>query len=377
MSQSNHYKFYSILALCSLVFVLLSGEILARIFVHANKIPPIPPKSTIDPYKMNPYMVGMRPFLHFHIPGSKYVQSRSYYSVDYNINSSGFRGPEIQPKKKELKRMIVVGDSIVEGHGCPYSKTFSSLLDKKARQYNWEVLNLGVQGASPIYFAANLPRYFSSKPDAVLVVMFENDLYDDRIQERSYFSKPLLDNPESLFINAPKTDSFLSKSQLHLLLGRAFNRIKYNPLDSIIKLNCAIDISNGEQKKLDKMSPWLVAPSMFDKQWSMSEKYLDFAVSKLRGKKIPVYFVFLSLGALGPGLDESYRLHAETMDKKIAQWSALNQIPFLSLVPLIQSSLKTNRPEDLMIKDDGHPTPKTHAIIANQIWGWIMNQPQK
>lgn len=217
-----------------------------------------------------------------------------------------------------------------------------------------------------------IKRYLSAEPDAVLIVMFENDLYDDRVQEKSYFSKPLLDHPESLLINHTTKLSLLKKSKLCLLFQRAYDKFNRNQLETIIKTNSGIDISNNEQKVLDKMSHWLVAPSMFDKQWSMSEQYMDFTISQFRQEKVPVYIVFLSLGALGPGLDKAFEKHGKMLDQKVGQWAKLNNIPFLSLVPAVQAFLEKFPSADLMIEDDGHPTPKAHKMIADLIWSWLV-----
>ena len=373
-SKSNHFKLYLILILCSLCFVLLSGELIARIFINENTIPPIPEQSTLDPYKANPYMLGMRPYVHFHIPNAKYIQSRSYYAVDYNINSASFRGPEIYTKKKDRKRLIIIGDSIVEGHGCNFDDTFSVLLDNKADKYNWDVLNLGIQGSSPFCYAANINRYLATEPDIALIVLFENDLYDDRGLEKTFFEKPILDNPELLLINNRSGKSFLTllnKSRLYLLLKRAYNKFCSKRLDTIIKDNKQINIFNKEQNDLNKMSKWLVAPSMFDTQWGMSEKYLDFTLSKFKKNKIPVYVIFMALGSLSPGLDNAYSQHSKNLNTKIEKWAKSKNIPFLSLVPTIQNLYKKLPASDFMIKDDGHPTPKLHAIIADEIWKWV------
>ncbi len=217
-----------------------------------------------------------------------------------------------------------------------------------------------------------IKRYLSAEPDAVLIVMFENDLYDDRVQEKSYFSKPLLDHPESLLINHTTKLSLLKKSKLCLLFQRAYDKFNRNQLETIIKTNSGIDISNNEQKVLDKMSHWLVAPSMFDKQWSMSEQYMDFTISQFRQEKVPVYIVFLSLGALGPGLDKAFEKHGKMLGQKVGQWANSNNIPFLSLVPAVQAFLEKFPSADLMIKDDGHPTPKAHKMIADLIWSWLV-----
>ncbi len=383
----NQVKLYISLILLTLLIITVTGEIFARIFLKDNNIPPLPEVSTIDPYSANPYIMWTRPFLQSHIPYAQYFQSRSYYKVKYNINSAGFRGAEIQPKKKGQKRLAIIGDSIVEGHGCDFQDTFSYHLNEKVRQYNWDVVNLGVQGASPLYFALNLPRYLSSDPDAIMIVMFENDLYDDRIQEKQYFSKPLIDIPEQLFIghahggaNIGHTHGGINinGSKLYLLLRRAFHKIFQTKIEKMIVRNNGISIVNKEQKAFNKLSPWLVAPSMFEKQWKMSSGYLDHIVEELKiieelnKKKIPVFMVFLGLGSLVPGKNEAYANHTMALNNKVKSWSNANGLPFISLVPLIKKLLEQNPVTDIMINDDGHPTPKTQKRICDQLWAELV-----
>ncbi len=374
--SKNKFKLYISLILLTMIIVILTGEIFARIFVKENTIPHPPEVSTIDPYSANPYFMWVRPFLQCHIPYSQYFQSRSYYKVKYNINSSGFRGPEIKPKKKGQKRLAIIGDSIVEGHGCAFQDTFSYQLNEKARHYNWDVVNLGVQGASPIYFALNMPRYLSCDPDAIMVVMFENDLYDDRFQEKNYFNRTLLDTPEYLYIGYADERINLNWSKLYILIRRSFHKIFKNKLEKIIIRNNAITTINKEQEELNKISPWLVAPSMFDKQWDMTKMYLDLIVETLNKKKIPVYMVFLSFGSIAPGQPEAHAKHTMSLNNKIKSWSKANGLPFFSLVPLIKNLFDQNNPNDIMIENDGHPTPKTHKIICEKIWSKLLDNKE-
>ena len=369
---SNKIKLYFALSLFTFASILATGEIMARYFVKENRLPLPPPYSKIEPYSPNPYIIGMRPFMHFHIPGSHYTQSRSYYAVDYSINSSGFRGPEIQPKSKDKKRAVIIGDSIVEGHGCEFQDTFSYKLGEKAKSFNWEVLNLGVQGACPSYFAANMDRYMATEPDAAIIVMFENDLYDDRIQERSYFGKPILDNPSQLYQRGNSwLNHLFTRAKLFTLTQRAFRQIKQNSLEEILRQNGAVNTHNEEQNNLDKISPWLVAPSMFDTQWEMSSKYLGLTVEKFRQSNIPIIFVNIALGTLLPELDSAHRNHAYMLNDKIEKWAKANSIAFFSLVPEIEHLMKSEHVDSIMIRDDGHPTEKTHQIFADTIWQWI------
>ena len=369
--KKSQIKLYIILFLTTSLFIIFGCEIMARYFVNENNLPVPPPYTKIDPYSPNPYLMGMRPFMHSHIPNAHYLQSRSYYAVDYSINSSGFRVPEIHPKSKDMNRAIIIGDSIVEGHGCEFKDTFTYKLGEKAKPFNWEVINLGVQGASPSYFAANIDRYMATEPDAAFIVIFENDLYDDRQQEKSYFTKPILDNPSQLYKRPNKFWNLFNQSRLFTLINRASHQINKSEVEHIIIENRNIIVENQEQINLEKIAKWLVAPSMFDKQWDMSQKYLDYIANRFTKKKIPIFLVYLSLGGIIPGQDKSYLTHTNTLNRKVEEWSKSKNIPFLSLIPLMNESFTKLQITDMMIKDDGHPTPKAHQMFANRIWKWL------
>jgi lysophospholipase L1-like esterase len=369
--KKSQIKLYIILFLTTSLLIIVGCEIMARLFVKENRLPAPPPHSKIDPYSPNPYLIGMRPFMHSHIPNAHYLQSRSYYAVDYSINSSGFRGPEIQPKSKTIKRAVIIGDSIVEGHGCEFRDTFAYKLGEKAKPFNWEVINLGVQGASSSYFAANIDRYMATEPDAAFIVIFENDLYDDRQQEKSYFTKPILDNPSQLYKKTNKFWNLFNQSRFFTLINRASNQIQKREVEHIISENRTIIVENQEQINLEKIAKWLVAPSMFDKQWDMSQKYLDYIADIFTERKIPIFIVYLSLGGIIPGQDKSYLTHANNFNHKVEEWSKSKNIPFLSLIPLMNESFTKLKITDIMIEDDGHPTPKAHQMFTNRIWKWL------
>ncbi|SLM29989.1 hypothetical protein MTBBW1_2030079 [Desulfamplus magnetovallimortis] len=363
------HTLYTFSIIVTIFIIILAGEILARIFVQEYTIPYPPEIKTIDPYSSNPFIFWSRQFLHSHIPHAQYYQARSYYKVKYNINSSGFRGYDISTKKKGWKRIAIIGDSIVEGHGCEIEDTFTYSLNEKAYKYSWEVINFGVQGASPLYYALNLQRYLSANPDAVMIVLFENDIHDDRIQEKNYFKQPFLDNPDALFPGDKNPElQIVNRSKMYILMRRGFHNIFKNHIEQIILENNTFNILNNEQEELNRLSPWLVAPSMFDQQWQMSSLYLDIIVEALKKKEIPLYVVFLALGALSPEKDSAYKKHVMDFNQKVESWSHNNQTTFISLVPLAKKLFVHYSPTDIMIVNDGHPTPKTHQIISEYLW---------
>jgi len=356
----------------TLVLMLALGELLARVFLTLQTIPDPPPVSTIDPYKENPYIMRARPYNHFHIPGSRYIQARSYYKVNYEINSMGFRGPEILPKPPGVKRLLVIGDSMVEGHGSPFSATFPYLLGENLQKEGWDVVNLGVQGASPLYYAKNLKRYISTSPDAVLLVIFHNDIADDRKKEEKYFSLPFIED-EALLMNG----SSLTKWRLYSLLRRSWRSIVYSPLDETIYHNKEVTFTKEEKEFIDAIKRRLVekgkhafAPAMLDKPWSMTQAYLDYAVSHFRSHGIKVMIANMALD--GPNFNKARSQYVSALDERVSHWAKKEGLPFMSLLPIIYDAISKHSKSKIMIDDDGHPTPMANGIIANALQPWVI-----
>ncbi len=365
---------YTLMFSITFVILLVLGEVLARFLVILQPIPDPPPLSTIDPYQANPYMFPANPYIHFHLPGSQYIQARSYYQVEYNINSMGFRGPDIVPKSKDVKRLIVIGDSTTEGHGVPFNTTFPILLNNDLKQYSWEVLNLGVQGGSALYYAANLKRYLSVEPDAVLIVPFENDLLDNPLLEANYLNYPLLDDEDALLMKTP-TSTFLAHWRLYTLLQRGWRSFVPTPLKALVHKNQAITYTADEQHAVDAFKKksyagHLIAPAVFDQEWRKMQVHLDYTVSSFRKQGITVMVANLALV-----FDQSsapHRQHTSALDQHLSEWAQSTHVPFISLLPIINQGFKKHSHDGIMIKDDGHPTQLTHSLIERTLRPWII-----
>lgn len=102
------------------------------------------------------------------------------YREDHHLNIYGFRGPDfkIDPPAGK-RRVLVIGDSVVEGQGAPEDGTMPVVLERLLRESGEvvEVLNLGV-------VAADLPRLMLLaresipllRPTDVVLVIYANDM---------------------------------------------------------------------------------------------------------------------------------------------------------------------------------------------------------
>lgn len=98
------------------------------------------------------------------------------FDVSYRINTSGFRGENLERGKK--RRIAFVGDSFTFGIGVGESKTFAAILQAQSDN---RYLNLGVPGYSTDQQYLYLKRYGRSfKLDhIILAVYLGNDLLDN------------------------------------------------------------------------------------------------------------------------------------------------------------------------------------------------------
>jgi hypothetical protein len=225
------------------------GELLARLFLPVYRLPDPPAPRAIDPYKQNPYIVYTRPYLQVYLPGAVYESARSSFRIPYQINRQGFRGPAVKPRHgARLNRLLVIGDSIVEGHGVGLDGIFTQILGDNLSEFGWEVINAGVTGASPIYYAANVPRYLSLQPDAALIVIFENDLTEDRLVESRFFSLPLIDDGDKLLMDSQGTGR-CCRSSLLAVLRRVWNVVHPSDVDRIVIQNQSHRLKPNDEQK--------------------------------------------------------------------------------------------------------------------------------
>lgn len=346
------------------VALILLGvaELIARQVTEYRPLPSPPPEQRIDPYSGNPYLIWLRPWLHTFLPGSRYQAARSSYVVDYEINDRGFRGPEAPPRHGP--RLVVVGDSIAEGHGVRFEEAFPFLLGVELAEEGWEVVNAGVQGASPIYFAANLPRYLALEPDAVLLVLFENDLGDDHMKEETHATLPFVDDSRRLV-----GERVEEQLRLLTLARRVHSRLFPGQLARTVAANRA---RHGEIDFLLPASDHLVRKEAFATRWEMSAAYLDLVADALQERGIPLLVAVLATGTRVPGGGAERTAHADAFEEYAASWAAARDVPAFSLYPVVDEAWKTfPRWEEVLLEDDGHPTPRLHAAFAAKLGSWL------
>lgn len=119
-----------------------------------------------------------------YLPDSNRMLKNTDYTYVHHYNSIGLRGklPDIKKNSNEF-RIIMLGDSFIEGDGSPDDSTIAQLLENNLNaqkdRIKYTVINGGISGSN-IFYAENL--YFRKlkryKPDLVINTVFINDILD-------------------------------------------------------------------------------------------------------------------------------------------------------------------------------------------------------
>ena len=172
----------------------------------------------------------------------------SYYEGDFTTNSHGFRGKEINLKKSEnTKRVLVVGDSISFGHGVNNDQTYSFYLENalnkhfadKNEEISIEVINTAAPGNSPLQEYYDLKRGLAFEPDVIVLQFTLNDIIEHNskwILQTIGMEEGALETVSHDYIlgfnNFPTIDYALRQSSaLYLFIKDLSARIRFKSID--------------------------------------------------------------------------------------------------------------------------------------------------
>jgi hypothetical protein len=127
------------------------------------------------------------------IPGAERVTTlppiNGGIRIHYKINSQGFRGEELAPPG-ESTRVVVYGDSFIQGDFSPTEDTFTERLKAKlARKMGKkiEVVNAGVAGYGPDQELRRMEDELPVlKPNLVIVAIYAGNDFGDLLRDKLY-----------------------------------------------------------------------------------------------------------------------------------------------------------------------------------------------
>jgi lysophospholipase L1-like esterase len=93
---------------------------------------------------------------------------------------------KVEPKNPLKHRLLLLGDSFVEGVGYPYKQTFAGLLQQQTAAHNIEILNAGVASFSPRLYYLRLKYLLEQeqlKVNEVFCFIDYSDIGDELVYE--------------------------------------------------------------------------------------------------------------------------------------------------------------------------------------------------
>jgi len=160
------------LAICATLFALLLGEGLVRALDRAPDVKPI----QLDAYNCI-YKRSLNPILGFELKANWRSDTPDFIQTYERTNAHGQRDRERSLDKPEgVRRILLLGDSVVEGYGLRESETLSQQLEALYPDGATEVLNFGVSAYCTRAEVELLEKKgLQFDPDIVVLVFVEND----------------------------------------------------------------------------------------------------------------------------------------------------------------------------------------------------------
>lgn len=123
-------------------------------------------------------------FHHELVPNSVCRSRYPEWDVEFRVNNLGFRGRDVAIQKPpDVYRMLLVGDSFIEGESVDEKKTAAVLAEQELAYETGkkiEIVNMGVMSYAPeIYYRAIKDKGLPLDPDLVIVNVDMSDFQND------------------------------------------------------------------------------------------------------------------------------------------------------------------------------------------------------
>lgn len=348
------------------------------------------------------------------------------YEYEFVTNSQGLRYDEISLKKESSReqRILVIGDSYVEGQGVSYKHVFTSILESRfcSPERTVRFINGGLRGtALPQQMQLLFHIGLKYDIDVVIVCVFGNDI--GGTTESPDFEPAIkrIQQPDGL------------AAAVHFIYPRLYTlamSIKHDPPDwqymakrrDIVKIARREALKRGiSQKEIDDWEQripqdLLEAANRFEFNgslltfgllgpdgWSMSldidtdsarrrlsnlKKCLQFVKDQCQTKAIDVALIYIPapfqynadfqepsfpLVQCGANLRESWLTGTSVLQQNLADWAEAADVPYLDLTRKFRKT-QSEFDENVNYPLDGHWTALGHRIAADAIAEWLAKE---
>lgn len=214
-----------VVAIFSTLLALLAAEVVVRVFSLAPGIKPIQLSSYDCIYKRS-----TNPILGFELKANCQNHNPDFIQTYERTNAHGQRDKERNYHKPDgVKRVLLLGDSVVEGYGLRESETISQQLEALHPDGSTEVLNFGVSAYCTLAEIELLEvKGLRFDPDIVVLVFVENDF--DNFNREAFPLEGTIDRPQVVEVLFQKSHFFrLTSIRLNLFhFGVEADPVRWN-----------------------------------------------------------------------------------------------------------------------------------------------------
>ncbi len=327
---------------------------------------------------------------HAFVPNASGVFTTPEWNVSYKINSYGLRDYEYDLTKKDTTRILMLGDSFIEGYGVELEDSVSKVLEKKLNADNinksYQIMNAGISSYSPLLeylFLKN--KGLELKPHIVILNLDLLDISNDI----EYTQKAIFDENNKV-IGVPgnkREQAAVEKGALSAFFSfRVVQKIK-NIYDHIIfyKFPLFFDkrfnqVINTENILID---PYVISRTdnltKYHQEINLTKKYIkDIADLSKNNNSTFILHIFPRPHQVSPTEWKSRTLNGfnlgEIYSTKVLEefeiFAKENNINVINSIDYFKNTTQTN----IFFDYDYHWTKKGHSRAAEALYDYLMRE---
>jgi len=324
-----------------------------------------------------------------HIPSKEGYWQIGENRVFVRINSKGLRDKELSYEKRpNTFRILVLGDSFVEGMQVPLEETFAKRLEAKLNEsgLTFEVINAGFAGVGTDYgllFMRKEGRKYD--PDLVLLGFFAgNDVQDN------FRSREILQHGER-GLAYEKRGVIVRLRQFLAAHSCAYNYLglalpTWTPQFGKILMNLGLlSAQPAADPGTEAARPWLVFaksyPADLEEAWAVT-RFLMSALAREaegHGSDLAVFSIpsreqvygDLWEGLISRPAFKEIKWDLEKPDRILLALTHECGIPFFRLLPAFMENAETDR---LYYGEDGHWNVEGNRLAAELVFDWLVGE---
>ncbi len=360
------FTWFKIIVLNGFLLLILL-ELGSAICIESGLIP-----ARVPPYSMEYSNKGFwadvnEHFGVWHPSDIQFRHIRNCYDLIYTSNSYGARDKERSLESDE-PRVVVLGDSFIEGWGVENDQRISEVLEKKTGLAH---LNFGTAGDFGPIHEYLLYRHLASQFDhqsILLGILPDNDFADMDPNNRKNRYFPFLDGNYPDYTLRYTLDSLNQSSwspdvqgkdlRNQYLLNYTYSRNLYNYIGALVDRYKSK--SGTFQAASMDASPFFTFKT---EDWNKMKFSYERIVEEAGSRNVCLFTI--------PRIRDlvNYQKNQESpLGKELSEWAAQYQnVHFLDLLPLIATQVPQQDWPSLFIDCDHHWTPRGHELAASLI----------